>query len=148
MFLILRPEQQDAFFPVQPRLPFLGSFKAALSFSSAFPAFSHLFPTTPLHWGNLDFSSNLNQFLSRIFERFWGFVALSILMDLASDLQFSFWSKCTIILFISSNKICKYIHTIVIPWGPPPQDLKFKCLTFKIQHTNWGCYTNVIELLT
>ena len=67
MFLILRPEQQDAFFPIQPRLPILGFFKAALSFSSAFPAFSHLFPTTPLHWGNLDSSSNLNKFLSRIF---------------------------------------------------------------------------------
>ena len=76
MFLILRPEQQDAFFPVQPRLPFLGSFKDALSFSSAFPAFSHLFPTTPLHWGNLDSSSNLNKFLSRIFERFLGICCL------------------------------------------------------------------------
>ena len=120
MFLILRPESQDAFLPVFLGFPFRDSLKLFLCFSSAFPAF-YLFPTTFLIIGEIQIFPQKSKFKLTIFQGFLKdcgeIFASSILTDLASDLIISFLVNLHHNnLFISSIK-CLITFTNNYPLG-------------------------------
>ena len=142
MFLILRPESQEAFLPVCLGFPFRDSLKMFY----AFPQLFQLFTSSQLLSSSLGkfrfFLKNLNLKLTifqGFFERLWGNICL------IHPHRFSKWSHHLIFgqsapqYFIHFlNKMFNYIHKIIILWVPLPLGCKVQVSNFKMQSHELG----------